>query len=256
MYLFFIHSGLIELRASYLWSARSMGDKIAGAHGAIFGCIGGGSYFGDVSILLDRPITATVRAASTSMLYRLDKDCLLELLQSLPKADAYMRQIAEARLARVKLLDPDTPAAEWKVLSTRCHLMTDAEDARTELFINERTSARPADVERADRASRIVLPGMAVDHPLRGAGIVIEIDREDERGKPYKIKFDDAEVHHYSEHSLGKMTIRPGAETTSHVLENGSSLTALDVMGRFMNLFLATFGACRRRTPRARSEGT
>ena len=139
---------------------------------------------------------------------------------------------------------------------------------------------RPEDVERADRASRIMLPGMAVEHPSRGAGIVIEIDREDERGKPYKIKFDDAEVHHYSEHSLGKMTIRPGAETTSHVLanvlENGGSLTALDVMGRFMRTlgkqgmvlqelvaaldtsgvtvyFRQLFGACRRRALRERA---
>ena len=94
-----------------------MHDAASASHGAVFGCIGGGSYFDDVSILLARPVTATVCAVTTSMLYRLDRDCLLESLQALPKADAYMRQIAEARLARIRLLDPETPADEWKVPS-------------------------------------------------------------------------------------------------------------------------------------------
>ena len=61
--LFFIHSGLIELRASCLRSQRLSkpvgtskdGDahgreSLEAAHGAVFAAIGSGSYFGDVSI--------------------------------------------------------------------------------------------------------------------------------------------------------------------------------------------------------------
>ena len=41
---------------------------------------------------------------------------------------------------------------------------------------------------------RIVLPGTRVEHPTRGAGVVIEIDTDNERGKPYKVAFGVAEV--------------------------------------------------------------
>ena len=48
-----------------------------------------------------------------------------------------MRQIAEARLSRLRLLDPDTPPEEWTALSNRQNIDVDAEDARTELFTRE-----------------------------------------------------------------------------------------------------------------------
>lgn len=37
-----------------------------------------------------------------------------------------------------------------------------------------------------------------MSHKTRGAGIVIEIDSDDKRLKPYKVQFLNSEVHHYS----------------------------------------------------------
>jgi hypothetical protein len=44
--------------------------------------------------------------------------------------------------------------------------------------------------------------GTRVFHASRGNGTVMEIDMKDERGKPWRIVFDNGEEHHYSEHSL------------------------------------------------------
>ena len=96
-----------------------------------------GSYFGDVSVMLDVPISATVRAASTSMLYRLDREYFLELLRDLPKAEVYLMGIAEARFARLRLLNPQTPAAEWTTISKRRNIERDGEDKDTALYQRE-----------------------------------------------------------------------------------------------------------------------
>ena len=154
---FFIHSGLVELRVSFLktrnWVSRrvseSMGsnngvysDPVTTQYGGVFGAIGSGSYFGDVSVLLETAVTATVRSVSTTVLYQLQKRRLIEILAQMPKTEAYMRQIAEARYSRMKLRSPHTPHEEWKMLSKRPNLMVDAEDSRTTLFLMEHDAVK------------------------------------------------------------------------------------------------------------------
>ena len=102
----FIHSGLVELRASFL--QPDVKEKVASRYGCTFNAVGQGSYFGDVSILLGVPVTATVRAVAVTTLYHLLAEPLLQILRQLPKAQAYMRQIAEARYSRLKLRNPGT----------------------------------------------------------------------------------------------------------------------------------------------------
>ena len=45
-----------------------------------------------------------------------------------------------------------------------------------------------------------------VVHPTRGGGIVDEI-RMNDRDKPYKVRFDNGEVHYYSQDSLTKLAV-------------------------------------------------
>ena len=43
-----------------------------------------------------------------------------------------------------------------------------------------------------------LMPGARVQHPVHGDGVVSEILPLDKRNKPYKIVFDNGEIHHYS----------------------------------------------------------
>ena len=93
--IFFIHSGLCELRASFLRPTQDVileDKKATEQFGGVFRAIGSGSYFGDVSVLLDVTVTATVRSvADITMLYQCKGDALLDLLKHLPKSAAYMQ---------------------------------------------------------------------------------------------------------------------------------------------------------------------
>ena len=46
--------------------------------------------------------------------------------------------------------------------------------------------------------------GTRVEHPTRGSGLIEEVSIND-RGKPYKVKFDNGEVHYYSHESAMKL---------------------------------------------------
>ena len=65
--------------------------------------------------------------------------------RNLPKAEAYMKQIAEARRARLKLFSPHASHDEWVLLSRRKNMMIDAEDAKTSLFQSDRMAPDAAD---------------------------------------------------------------------------------------------------------------
>ena len=41
--------------------------------------------------------------------------------------------------------------------------------------------------------------GSRLQHPTRGEGTVVQILANDPRGKPYKVKFDNGEVHQYND---------------------------------------------------------
>ena len=49
-----------------------------------------------------------------------------------------------------------------------------------------------------------LLPGVRVQHPVHGDGVVAEILPRDKRNKPYKITFDNGEIHNYSISSAAK----------------------------------------------------
>jgi serine/threonine protein kinase len=50
-------------------------------------------------------------------------------------------------------------------------------------------------------------PGARLLHPVRGLGLLEQVDLDDPRGKPYWVKFDSGESHHYSASSVTKMKV-------------------------------------------------
>jgi hypothetical protein len=53
-----------------------------------------------------------------------------------------------------------------------------------------------------------VMPeGSRVVHPTRGAGVVARIDHHNFRDKPFRVEYDNNEVHHYSMRSLMKLVM-------------------------------------------------
>jgi hypothetical protein len=47
--------------------------------------------------------------------------------------------------------------------------------------------------------------GTHVVHPERGRGLIVAVDTSDVRGKPYVVKFDTGERHHYNAESVRKL---------------------------------------------------
>ena len=75
---FFIHSGFVELRASFLKpTGKTQNQKAQLEYGASFNAVSSGSYFGDVSVLLNTPITATVMANTVAVLYNVHTRCVI-----------------------------------------------------------------------------------------------------------------------------------------------------------------------------------
>ena len=60
---------------------KPLDQKAQAELGGCFNAIGAGSYFGDVSALLDTPATASVRAVILTMLYRCQTSDLKDLLR-------------------------------------------------------------------------------------------------------------------------------------------------------------------------------
>ena len=50
-----------------------------------------------------------------------------------------------------------------------------------------------------------LLPGMRVQHSVHGDGVVVGVEPRDKRNRPYKVTFDNGEVHHYSIRSAAKL---------------------------------------------------
>ena len=67
---YFIHSGLVELRASFILAGTK--DKKTNEFGGCFNAIGAGSYFGDVSVICGTHITASVLASTVAMFYHVE----------------------------------------------------------------------------------------------------------------------------------------------------------------------------------------
>jgi hypothetical protein len=51
-----------------------------------------------------------------------------------------------------------------------------------------------------------VADGDVVMHPSRGRGVVVGVNMSDTQRKPYIVRFDSGDSHHYSEASLRKFT--------------------------------------------------
>ena len=61
---------------------------------------------------------------------------------------------------------------------------------------------------------RMFTVGSRIVHPLRGPGVVVEVDSDDPRGRPYRIKFDNGQFHQYSSFQLSsKNTLKRAAGT-------------------------------------------
>ena len=107
-HVFFISSGLIEIRVSFIPDPKSR-------YGGVMTAIGNGCYFGDVALLLrqadGKPLrrTATTQAheaCSVCMLYAATEGSISRILADYPKALSHMRKVARARLARARLFNP------------------------------------------------------------------------------------------------------------------------------------------------------
>ena len=59
----------------------------------------------------------------------------------------------------------------------------------------------------------VIPEGSRVVHPTRGAGVVVRIDQYDPRDKPFRVEYDNNEVHHYSMGSLKKLVMMEEART-------------------------------------------
>jgi hypothetical protein len=59
----------------------------------------------------------------------------------------------------------------------------------------------------------VIPEGSRVVHPTRGAGVVACIDQYDPRDKPFRVEYDNNEVHHYSMGSLKKLVMMEEART-------------------------------------------
>ena len=59
----------------------------------------------------------------------------------------------------------------------------------------------------------VIPEGSRVVHPTRGAGVVARIDQYDPRGKPFRVEYDNNEVHLYSIGSSKKLVMMEEART-------------------------------------------
>jgi hypothetical protein len=59
----------------------------------------------------------------------------------------------------------------------------------------------------------VIPEGSRVVHPTRGAGVVARIDEHDPRDEPFRVEYDNNEVHHYSIGSLKKLVMMKEART-------------------------------------------
>jgi predicted house-cleaning noncanonical NTP pyrophosphatase (MazG superfamily) len=113
--MYFILNGIVELFVS-----RSM-DSSA------YVTIGDGCYFGEVALILGCRRTATAKTKTQCVLYTLNRDSLLNILEDYPATSQYMKKIAASRQRRVRhFLNPSSTklAPEDEI---------DLEDSKTEL---------------------------------------------------------------------------------------------------------------------------
>ena len=113
--MYFIQSGIVEI-----FIARSTDNSA-------YLTIGDGCYFGEVSLLLGCRRTASARTKTQCVLYMLDRERLIEILEDYPETAQYLRKIATSRQRRVRhFISPNT-----------CFLAPedelDVEDSKTEL---------------------------------------------------------------------------------------------------------------------------
>ena len=87
--LFFVNSGLIEIKSKY------------SEH--LYHSIGDGCYFGDVAIFCCCKRTATCRAKSQCHLYEITGDALRDVLEDFPEVFDYMHLIAQRRRKRIEV---------------------------------------------------------------------------------------------------------------------------------------------------------
>ena len=59
--------------------------------------------------------------------------------------------------------------------------------------------------------------GARVQHPTRGVGTVVKIGSNERRSKPYKVRFDSGEVHHYSEETSNELQVTRFKYTTAAI---------------------------------------
>jgi len=86
--MFFINSGVVEI-------------FLAGAQPSAYVAIGDGCYFGEVSLLLGIKRTASARTKTQCMLYKIDKESLMRILQDFPGTASAMKTVAQSRQRRL-----------------------------------------------------------------------------------------------------------------------------------------------------------
>jgi CRP-like cAMP-binding protein len=132
--MYFIYSGLVEIVSKY-------------RPASVVAAIGDGCYFGDVAVMLHAPNSmntneevryerrsATARAKTLLVLYKIHRDALFESLQDFTTIHEYMFGVAEERRTRVRRLQ----AAPKDDHVTQ----EDTEDAKTELFASTHKAAQ------------------------------------------------------------------------------------------------------------------
>ena len=86
-----------------------------------------------------------------------------------------------------------------------------------------------------------LLAGNHIVHPTRGHGVIVAVIAQDQRGKPYHIRFDSGEEHHYSFESAAKLRVLVKGTRVIHPRRGGGHVSEVHSEDSRGKLYTVTF---------------
>ena len=110
--------------------------------------------------------------------------------------------------------------------------------------LRQATRAVDSSAQRAaatNDSEMTLLAGNHIVHPTRGHGVIVAVIAQDQRGKPYHIRFDSGEEHHYSFESAAKLRVLVKGTRVIHPRRGGGYVSEVHSEDSRGKLYTVTF---------------